>query len=297
LGPQEDISAPADIASRQPTLLAGRFVQQAFFRSGGQGDVYLGRDLQTGEQVIIKRLKPEVTLADPALIARFKREGDLLRRLDHPNIVRVLDAIVDGGEHLIVMEYVPGGDLRDLLARKSQLPISQALSIALELADALSRTHHLGVIHRDLKPANVLLAEDGTPRLSDFGLARLRQSETRLTQTGTVMGSPIYMSPEACMGEEVGKRADIWSLGIMLYEMVAGRPPFFSENVTTVLYQILSSPTPNIKEIRADAPSALVLLLDQMLVKDPRMRMKSVRQVAAELEVIRSVQAQSTDAR
>ncbi len=159
------------------------------------------------------------------------------------------------------MEYVPGGSLRALLKHEVQLPLTRVLDIALELADALTRAHHLGIIHRDLKPANVLLAEDGTPRLTDFGIAYMSKRDTRLTQAGAFMGSPPYMSPEACQGQELDARSDIWSFGVLLYEMLAGRLPFDGENITAVLIAILNEPPPDLTQFQEDVPAPLVNLI------------------------------------
>jgi serine/threonine-protein kinase len=272
----------------QPQLLAGRFALLDLLSIGGHSEVYFGRDQETGQRVAIKRLKPALTVQDHAEVSRFLREGELLGQLKHPNIVRVLATVASEGQYYIVMEYVPGGSLRNLLDTRPQLPLSQALTIGLELADALTRTHHLGIIHRDLKPANVLIAEDGTPRLTDFGLAGLMRTDVRLTQVGTVMGSPAYMSPEACKGEAVDSRSDIWSLGIVLYEIIAGFSPFYSDRITAVLLGILNTPTPDITRHRSPLPRALIDLLNQMLAKNPALRPATIRQVAAELELIRS---------
>jgi serine/threonine protein kinase len=141
--------------------------------SGGMGEVYQGRDTETGQRVAIKRLKPELVAQHPEMIQRLIREGEALRQLNHPNIVQVLATIESEDQPLIVMEYVPGGSLRELLEDQPQLPLDRVLDISLELADALARAHHLDILHRDLKPDNVLLAEDGTPRLTDFGVAYL----------------------------------------------------------------------------------------------------------------------------
>jgi tRNA A-37 threonylcarbamoyl transferase component Bud32 len=151
---------------------------------GGHGEVYLGQDQLTEKPVVIKRLKPELMTQNPDFVTRFVREGEILRQLNHPNVVQMLAAYEKNGEYYIVMEHVPGGSLRDLLDKSPQLPSEQVLAIGLELADALSRAHHLNVIHRDIKPDNVLLADDGTPRLTDFGMARLLRDEYPLTQPG-----------------------------------------------------------------------------------------------------------------
>jgi serine/threonine-protein kinase len=156
-------------------IVGGRFEiadpERDLLGRGGMGDVYRGIDTRTGELVAVKVLRSEVVTGAPDAVARFIREGEALRELNHPNIVKMVAAVEEGGRHYLVMEYVPGGSLRDLLERQEALPVTRTVEIALEVADALTRAHHLGIIHRDLKPSNVLLAEDGTPRVSDFGHA------------------------------------------------------------------------------------------------------------------------------
>jgi serine/threonine protein kinase len=161
---------------------------------GGMGEVYRAIDTQTGETVAVKVLTPEVLARDPDLLERFQREGEALRRLNHPNIVRMVTAVEEDGLHYLVMEYVSGGSLEDMLQKEGRLPIAQVVKVGLEVADALTRAHHLGIIHRDLKPANVLLAQDGTPRLSDFGIAH-QAGIPRVTQTGVLVGTVDYLSP------------------------------------------------------------------------------------------------------
>jgi len=265
-----------------------RYVLEEPLAEGSHGSVYRGRDRVTDQSVVIKRLKPTQITREPELVARFVREVEALRQLSHPNIVGMLALFEHDGQQHIVMEYVPGGSLRQLLEQTSQLPLEQALDIALELADALSRVHHLGIIHRDLKPENVLLATDGTPRLTDFGLARIKRDETHLTQAGAILGSPVYMSPEAARGQELDARSDIWSLGVLLYEMLAGRAPFEGDQLITVLARILEEPVPEIQQFRPQVPPTLVALLQRMLTKERDQRVASMRQVAAELEAIRA---------
>ena len=286
---------PPETADRPPTppLVPEpdpheRFVPQELLAMGGQGAVYRGHDRATGQPVAIKRLKPDMVDRHPDALARIVREGAILRQLQHPNIVGVLAAFEHAGQYSIVMEYMPGGSLRTPLEREPQLPLDRVLTIGLELADALSRAHHLGIIHRDLKPENVLVAADGTPRLSDFGMACLEAGATSLTQSGTLFGSPTYMSPEALRGEEMDARTDIWSLGVLLYELLAGQRPFAGAQITPVVASILQDPVPDLEQFRADVPAPLVDLLRRMLVKERAQRMASMRQVAAELEAIRA---------
>ena len=269
-----------------------RFVLDEQLAVGGQSEVFRGRDRTTDKPVIIKRIRGEL-VADPEQVARFVREGEALAQLNHPNIVRILAAFEHDGEHCIVMEYMPGGSLRELLDVEQPLPVDRALEIALELADALSRAHHLGIVHRDLKPENVLLAADGTPRLTDFGMARLERDDSQLTRTGAFLGSPAYMSPEALRGETLDGRSDVWSFGVLLFEMLAGQRPFKGERVTQVLVSILNDPAPSLNQLCPGAPAPLAALVRRMLVKNRDARIHSMRLVAAGLEAIRDDQMDS----
>jgi predicted ATPase/Tfp pilus assembly protein PilF len=268
-------------------LLDERFEIGPVLGEGGMGRVFKGRDRLTGGAVAIKTLKPELVARQPQLVERFEREGEALRLLDHPNIVKVI-AIpkVDGALH-IVMELVDGGSLAALLSAQPKLSVDRVLAIALELADALTRAHHLKIVHRDLKPANVLLTRAQTPRLTDFGIARL--GDSTFTATGSVVGTYGYMSPEVLDGRPAGPQADIWSFGIVLYEMLAGRRPFAAEQPGVELRAIATLPPPRLEESRADIPPPLAALVDRMLEKSPEARISSMRLVGAELE---SIQAQ-----
>ena len=264
-----------------------RYVRREKVFAGGHAQVFRAVDVSSGRTVAIKRLNPQLLSSDAELVARFIREGELLQQLNHPNIVRVLDTVEEDGQQSIVMEYVAGGSLRALLDAEGALGHEQTLEIALQLADALVLAHESGVIHRDLKPDNVLLATDGTPRLTDFGLAGLMHSDVRLTQHGAFMGTLAYMSPEAINGESPDARSDIWSFGVMLYEMLAGVRPFAAEPMSSLLSSILHGPVPDIERARPDVSQPLAALLKQMLVRDRAQRPASMRQVAALLEAIR----------
>jgi serine/threonine protein kinase len=257
--------------------------------TGGMATVFLGTDTLTGQSVAIKLLKREAIVADPEIVARFGREGEALRRLNHPNITQVLATIETDDDHYVVMEYVGGGDLRGLLdqhrKRDELLSIARVLEIALDLTDALTRAHRLKIIHRDIKPANVLLAHDGTPRLTDFGVAHFGDA-ARMTQTGTLVGTLYYMSPEACSGEDLDPRADIWSFGVMLYEMLTLRRPFEGPNSAALLNAIMNKNPPALEDLRPEVPEALASLIQWMLFKDPMQRIPSARLVGAQLEAI-----------
>jgi tRNA A-37 threonylcarbamoyl transferase component Bud32 len=289
----KSLLANGDYADHRPTaddfgqrLTARRYKIGELLAEGGHGQVYRGQYRSTGQPVVIKQLKPELQ-GQEELVARFLRESETLSRLNHPNIVRLVDSFEENGRHHIVMEFVPGGSLRDLLEQEGQLSQQQSLDIALELADALSRAHHLGILHRDLKPGNVLLAADNTPRLTDFGLVRLTQEDAKITTTGSIMGSPAYMSPEALLGQKLNSRSDIWSFGVLLYEMLAGKRPFVAEPLTALLTAILNDPVPEIEQFCPEINPALSDLLAQMLNKNHGDRPANMRQVGATLEEIR----------
>jgi predicted ATPase len=263
-------------------LIANRYEIQTEIGAGGMGTVYLGLDRQTGSKLAIKQLKAE--LIQPDMLERFKREGQALRELNHPNIVKLLDAVEADAQHYLIMEYVAGGDL-GLLLKHGRLPYQRCLNIAIDLADALTRAHRLNIIHRDLKPANVLLSQDGTVCLTDFGVAHVMHQE-RVTQTNVIIGTLDYLAPEVLSGEPVEPRSDIWAFGVMLFEMLAGQHPFPGRSILQVHQAIMTAELPDLEELAPDAPIAFVDLVYRMLNRDPQARISSVRHVGAELEDI-----------
>jgi serine/threonine protein kinase len=191
---------------------------------GGMGEVYKGRDTRSDTFVAIKQIHSTIS-NDDTVIERFRREGQALTDLNHPNIVKMLDMIEQDGKHYLVTEYISGGDLATALKQRGKLSVEESLKMGLGLADALSRAHQLGIIHRDIKPANVLIAADGSPRLTDFGVAHM-ESEERLTGTGMALGTLDYLPPEVANGLAADARADVWAFGVLLYEMLTGQRPF-----------------------------------------------------------------------
>ena len=261
-------------------IIAQRYRILEELGQGGMGTVYRGLDSRTQQTVAIKQLKPELTT--PELVERFVREGTALRELNHPNIVKMLDSVQEDGNHYLIIEYLSGGDLSNLL-KAGQLPIEKVLQLAIDICDALTRAHRLDIIHRDLKPANVLLAEDGTPRLTDFGIARIGKKE-RVTATDAIVGTVDYLAPEVLDGSEIDARADIWAFGVMLFEVLAGERPFKGVSVAQTLMAIVTQPVPDLEALRPDAPVSLVDLIYRMLEKSRDARIRSVRQVGLELE-------------
>jgi len=250
---------------------------------GGMGTVYLAQDTRSDTPVAIKMLKDGD--GSPEWLARFKREGEMLRQLNHPNIIRQHEAFEHDGAHCLVMEYIEGGDLRALLDQESQLPVDRALQIALDLADALTRTHRLNIIHRDIKPENVLLDSGGIPRLTDFGVADVR-GDTRIIEERGLAGTAPYLSPEAFSGKTLDERSDIWSFGVLIFEMLVGEKPFPGESIGELVTGIMQAEPQDIQALNPQLPEQLVDLIYRMLIKNPTERIPSVRLVGAELEAI-----------
>lgn len=252
---------------------------------GAMGVVYRAEDTLLRRAVALKVLLPQVA-NDPELRARFLREAQAVARLNHRNIVQVYDLLEDVDGCRIAMEFVRGPSLAELTGRQPQA-IADVLRWGSELADALACAHEQNVIHRDLKPANVLMAELTQPKITDFGLARFTDnSDSHATQIGTVMGSPAYMSPEQAAGLATDARSDIYAFGILLYELLSGRPPFSGESSQVMAAQVTRVPD-DIRGKRDDVPDALATLVMELLQKVPDDRPATMRIVSARLAALR----------
>jgi predicted Ser/Thr protein kinase/outer membrane protein assembly factor BamD (BamD/ComL family) len=253
--------------------------------SGGMAWVYLGEDLIDGRKVAVKVLYPQYT-EDIAYIQRFVREAKLALGLNDPHIVQVLNYGSDRDVHYLVMEYIEGKDLKEILEIQGQLPYQEALSITNQVARALRRANERGIVHRDIKPQNLMVTNDGTVKVLDFGIARMRALPS-LTQSGFV-GSPYYISPEQAMGEGVDIRSDIYSLGVVLYEMLTNKLPFDASSPWSVISQHIASAPSTIPLNEAEVPSAVQLLVTKALAKRPEDRFQSPEDL---LEAIESATA------
>src|SRR5262245_59793190 len=240
-----------------PALLANRFEVQEPIGHGGMGIVYRGVDRDTGRTVAIKTLRADASDWQPTAFDRFQREAELLRQLNHPNIIETIATFTHDERAYIVMEYAEGGSLAAKLKREHPLPVNTVVSIALDVADAMTRVHRLGILHRDLKPENVLLTLDGSAKLTDFGSAYLT-GQSGLTQDGGVLGTVHYLSPEALSGEPLDARSDVWAFGVVLFELLAGRTPFSGEMIARIVMSVMTDRVPDLEALRPDAPGALV---------------------------------------
>ena len=253
---------------------------------GGMGVVYKSEDLRLNRTVALKFLPPELT-RDPEAKARFLQEARSASVLDHPNICTIHEVgETDDGRLYLAMPCYDGETLRKRIER-GPLPIDEATDIAQQIARGLSKAHRHGIVHRDIKPANLMVTSDGVVKILDFGLAKLAGSAA-ITRTGSSVGTPAYMSPEQARGEEVDHRADLWSLGVVLYEMVAGRRPFRGEHEQAVLFSLLNERPRPLHELRSDAPPELERIVDGLLTKEPGDRYPSVDGPLGDLTALRN---------
>ena len=269
------------IESKASTL-GGRYRLEEVIGRGGMSTVYRATDDQLGRTVAVKVLLPALADQDPSYAARFQREARAAAALASAAVVTVYDTGVDEASQYIVMEYVDGQSLADALRDERPLPLPEAVRIAERVAAALAAAHAAGILHRDIKPANVMVGSDGTVKLLDFGIAR-KLDGTTLTQVASVIGTAAYMAPERAVGEAGDARADIYSLGCLLYAMLTGRPPFSGEVAAAVLHQQINVPPRAPSELRSAIPPALDALVLRMLAKSPEDRPNSVREVGSRL--------------
>jgi eukaryotic-like serine/threonine-protein kinase len=263
-------------------LIADRYELEELVGTGGMSTVFRAHDRQLDRRVAIKILHQHYA-EDPEYLERFRSEARAVARLSHPNIVTVIDRGDDDGRQYIVFEYVDGENLKELVLRSGRLPVGRALELALAIADGLSFAHQRGLVHRDVKPQNVLLNEDGDVKVTDFGIARSLHVEHGVTQTGTVMGTGEYLAPEQASGKPVSPATDVYSLGVVLWELLAGDVPFVGENFVAIALRHVNELPPDLRERRPDVSPRLAAAVDRALAKDPARRFPTMADFAKEL--------------
>jgi serine/threonine protein kinase len=272
-----------------PQIIAGRFRIECEIGTGGMGTVYRAKHLGLERAVAVKIIKPEFA-SDPDVADRFMREARTMAKLRHPHAAMIFDAgNLPDGRHFIIMEFVEGRTLSETLEREGRFTPERAIRIAADICDVLAEAHNLGIVHRDLKPSNIMLNERGVCVL-DFGVAKVLATSADATHThattgsGVIVGTPRYMSPEQCLGQRIGARSDLYSLGVLLYEMLAGRPPFTDPLASAVLVKQATAAPPPLPKIRADIPRALVVAVHTLLAKRPEDRPQDARAAQKLLE-------------
>ena len=264
------------------TVLSGRYRLESKLGSGGMSTVYLARDETLERWVAAKVLHREIS-DQPDQIERFRREARAVAQVSHPNVVAVIDAGEDGGRPYIVFEYCDGETLKQRIDRQGGLPLDESAAYAIEVGRGLAAAHARRLVHRDVKPQNVLIDSEGRAKVTDFGIARELEQDG-LTKTGRVLGTTDYVSPEQAMGQQVDARSDIYSLGIVLFEMLTGEVPFKADNLVGVAMKHVNEKIPDVQKRRRDVSSALAAVVERATEKKPDKRYSDMNAMLADLE-------------
>jgi len=270
------------------TILSGRYRLEARIGAGGMSTVYRALDETLERRVAIKLLNREVS-TDSDELERFRREARAVAQLSHPHIVAVIDAGEDEGRPYIVFECVEGETLKERIRRLGRLPVPEAVAYAIEIARALGAAHARHIVHRDVKPQNVLIDEEGSAKVTDFGIARTLD-EDGLTADGRVIGTTDYVAPEQALGQEVTGQSDLYSLGIVLYEMLTGQVPFQGESQVAVAMQHVREPLPDVQRARPEISAALAAVIDRATAKSPADRYRDDAELIADLEDVLAIE-------
>jgi len=264
-------------------VLADRYELEELVGTGGMSSVFRAHDRLLDRKVALKVLHEQYT-EDDEYVARFKHEARSVATLSHPNIVTVIDRGEHENRQFIVFEYVEGDNLKQLIQRRGPAPVSTALELAMQIARGLSFAHQQGLVHRDVKPQNVLLNGDGQAKVTDFGIARSLDVKHGMTQTGTVLGTSDYIAPEQAQGHRVDEHTDVYSLGVVLYELLTNEVPFPGENFVAVAMRHINEPPPSIRDKRADVPPRVEAAVQRAMAKDPHDRFQTMADFCRELE-------------
>src|ERR1700738_2311285 len=270
------------------TSLNGRYRLEARIAAGGMSTVYRAPDETLERQVAVKLMNREVA-SDSDQLERFRREARAVAQLSHPHVVGVIDAGEDDGSPYIVLEYVEGETLKERIRRQGRLPIAEAVAYAIEIARALGAAHARHIVHRDVKPQNVLIDDEGSAKVTDFGIARTLDEEG-LTVDGRVLGTTDYVSPEQALGQPVTGQSDLYSLGIALYEMLAGEVPFKGENQVAVAMKHVREALPDVQAKRPEISAALAGVVDNAPAKRPEERYADDSELIADLEDVLAIE-------
>lgn len=268
------------------SIFAGRYKIIEELEKGGMGRIYKAFDTEVNEKVALKLIKPEIS-TDAKAIERFRNELKYARKIAHRNVCRMFDLGKEGGNFYITMEYIAGEDLKSFIKRSGRLTIAKAVSLTKQVCGGLAEAHRLHVVHRDLKPKNIMIDIDGNARILDFGIARSLQSEG-ITGEGVMIGTPEYMSPEQVETKDVDSRSDIYSLGIILFEMLTGRLPFTGETPLSVAMKQKTSKPPDPQSLNPQIPADLNRMIFKCLEKDRNKRYQSVEEILNDLNKIES---------
>jgi len=271
------------------TTLSGRYRLEAKLGSGGMSTVYLARDETLDRQVAVKVMHREMSEQEDQL-ERFRQEARAVAKLSHPNVVSVIDAGEDGGHPYIVFEYVEGETLKQRINRVGALETQDAIAYAIEVARGLSVAHARKMVHRDIKPQNILIDSEGRAKLTDFGISRQLEQDG-MTATGRVLGTTDYVSPEQAMGHVVDPRSDIYSLGVVLYEMLLGQVPFQADSQVGVAMKHVNEDLPDVQRRREDLSAAIALVVERATAKDPDQRYQQVGEMIDDLSTALEVEA------
>src|SRR5918994_1865369 len=271
------------------TQLNGRYRLDAQVGAGGMSTVYRAFDATLERRVAIKLMHRDIA-GDSDQLERFRREARAVAQLSHPHVVGVIDAGEEDGRPYIVFEYVEGETLKDRIRRLGRLPVDEAIAYAIEIARALSAAHSRGIVHRDVKPQNVLVDEEGSAKVTDFGIAR-SMDDSGLTADGRVLGTTDYVSPEQALGHDVNGQSDIYSLGVVLDEMLTGDVPFHGENQVSVAMKHVREDMPDLQARRPEASATLASVLDRMTDKDLHRRYPDIDTLVADLEEALAIEA------
>jgi serine/threonine protein kinase len=274
------------------TLIGGRFRLEEQVGSGGMSSVYRAFDPTLERHVAIKLMHRDIS-NDADQLERFRREARAVAQLNHPHVVTVIDAGEDDGAPFIVFEYVEGETLKDRIRRLGRLPVAEAVAYAVEIGRALECAHEHMLVHRDVKPQNVLIDPDGRAKVTDFGIARSLEAQG-LTATGRVLGTTDYVSPEQALGREVTAQSDIYSLGIVLYEMLTGEAPFQADTQVAVAMKHVRDPLPDVQRRRPEISAALAAVVERSTAKETKNRYATVSEMVHDLEEVLAIEAART---